>query len=87
MARHCNAVFDRHAFDGNEGHDVGRSHARVRALMLGQIDQLGGLSDPTDGGLLNGFAFAHQRDDAAVVVGVHLAIKQVDARKLSSLRR
>ena len=35
VAGHGYAIFDGDAVDGDEGHYVGRSHARVRALMLG----------------------------------------------------
>ena len=64
---------------GNEGHDIGRSHARVRALMLGQIDQFGGLPYSANGGFLNGFTLADQRDNRAVVIGIHLAVEEIDA--------
>ena len=37
------------------------------------------LPTPRIDGFLNGFALADQRDDAAVVVGVHFAIEQIDA--------
>ena len=79
MARHGDAVFDGDAVDGDERNDIGCAHARVRALMLGEIDQFGGLADAANGGFLNGLALADQSDDAAVVVGIHLAVEKIDA--------
>ena len=79
MARHGDAVFDGDAVNRDEGHDIGCAHARVRALMFGEIDQLGGLPYPANGGFLNGFTLADQRDDRAVVVGIHLAVEKIDA--------
>ncbi len=79
MARHGYAVFDRHAVNGDKRNDIGRAHARVRALVLGEVDQLGGLAYSANGGFLNGFALADQGDDAAVVVGIHLAVEEIDA--------
>jgi hypothetical protein len=54
----------------------------VRALVPGEVDQLGGLADAADGGLLNGFAVADESDDAAVVVGVHLPVEKINAGEL-----
>jgi hypothetical protein len=44
-----------------------------------EIDQLSGFAHAANGGFLNGFAVSDQGDDAAVVVGVHFAVEQVDA--------
>ena len=82
VARHGDAVFDGDAIDGDEGHDIGRTHSWMRTLMFGEIEQLRGLPYPADGGFLNGFAFADQRDHATVVVGVHFAIEKKDAGNL-----
>src|SRR5208337_3045464 len=79
---HGDAVFDSDAVNRDKGHDVGCAHARVRTLMLGQIDQLGGLPYPANGSFLNGIALAYQGDDAAVVVGIHLAIEEIDPGNL-----
>ena len=49
------------------------------SLVLAEIDQLGGFAYPADGSFLDGVAVANDSDDAAVVVGVHFAIQQVDA--------
>ena len=79
VARHGNAVFNSHPIDRNKWHDIGCSHARVRTLMLGQIDQLRGLPYPANGGFLNGFTLADQGDDRAVMVRIHLAVEEIDA--------
>src|SRR5208282_2630159 len=78
VARHGDAVFNRHTIDRNKGHDIGCSHARVRTLVFREIDQLGGLPYPANGGFLNGFTLADQGDHAAVVVGIHLAVEEID---------
>ena len=67
---------------GMNGNHVGRAHARMRALMPGQVDQLRRLAHAANGRFLNGFALADQRDHAAVVVGIHLAVEQIDAGHL-----
>ena len=72
----------RDAVDGDEGNDIGRAHARVRALVLGQVDQLGSLAYAANRGFLNGFPFAGQRDDAAVVIGIHLPVEKINAGNL-----
>jgi hypothetical protein len=79
---HGDAVFERDAVNGDERDHVGRAHAGMRALVPIQVDQLGGLAHAANGGFLNGLAVADQRDHAAVVVGVHLAVEQVDAGNL-----
>ena len=61
------------AFDGAEG-TVG-----VRALVLGEINQLSGFAHAANCGFCDGVALAHQGDDAAVVVGIHLAVEEIDA--------
>ena len=50
--------------------------------MFGEIDQLGGLPYAANGGFLNGIALADQGDDAAVVIGIHLAVEEIDAGNL-----
>jgi hypothetical protein len=50
----------------------------VRALVPGQVNQLGCLAGPADGCFLNGFPLANQRDYAAVVIGIHFPVKQID---------
>ncbi len=53
--------------------------------MFGEVDQLRSLPYPADRGFLNGFSLADQRDHAAVVIGVHLAIQQKNAGNLHRL--
>ena len=79
LPRHGHAIFDGHAFNRNERHHVGRPHPRMRSLMNIQINQLRGLAHTANRRLLDRFAFAHQRDHAAVVIVVHLAIQQIHA--------
>ena len=78
MLRHGHTVFKRDAVDGNERHHIGRAHAGVRALMLRKVQQLRRLTHAADDRFLNRFALAHQRDDAAVVIGIHFAVEQVN---------
>jgi len=54
----------------------------MRAGVLREVDQLGRFADAANGGFLNSLAFADEGDDAAVVVGVHLAVEEVDAGDL-----
>ncbi len=82
VAGHGDAIFNRHAVDGDEGNHIGRAHAGVRALVPREVDQLGGFAYAANRGFLNGFPLAHQRDDAAVVVGVHLPVEEIDAGNL-----
>ena len=84
VARHGYAVFDGDAFDGDERNDVGSAHARVRTLMLGEIEHFGGLAHAANGGFLDGLALADQSDDTAVVVGIHLAVEEIDAGNFHS---
>jgi hypothetical protein len=82
VAGHGDAVINGDAVDGDEGNHIGRAHARVRALVPGKVNQLGGLAYTADNGLFDGFPLAHQRDDRAVVVGIHLPVKKIDAGNL-----
>src|SRR5581483_12099128 len=82
VLRHGYTIFQGHAFNGDEGDDVGSAHARMRALVRGEVDQLGGFSDAADGGFLDGFALADEGNDAAIVVRIHLAVEEVDAGQL-----
>ena len=79
VPRHRYTVFDSHAINGDEWHHVCRAHPRMRALMLGQVDQLGRFAHTSNGGFLNRLPLSHQRNYAAIVVGIHLAIQQVNA--------
>ena len=85
MARHRHAIFQGHAVDGDERNHVGRAHPRVRALVLGQIDQLRSLANAANRRFLNGLSLPHQSDHTTVVIGIHLPVKQIDARNLHRL--
>ena len=54
----------------------------MRALVQIEVDQLGGFADAANRRLLNRFALPRDGDHAAIVVGVHLAIEQIDAGNL-----
>jgi len=84
VAGHGDAILEGDAVNGNEGYDVGGTHARVRALVMCEVDQFRSLAGAADGGLLNGFPLANEGDDAAIVVGIHLSVKQIDAGNLHS---
>ena len=79
MPRHGHAIFNGHAVNRNERHHIGRPHPRMRSLMHSQVNQLRRLAHPANRRFLNRLALAHQRDHAAVVVGIHLAVEQVHA--------
>ncbi len=80
VARHGDAVFNGHAFDRDEGYDIGCTHARMSSLMMGEVDQFGGLACAANGGFLNGLAVADESDDRAIVVGIHFAVEEIDSR-------
>ena len=64
---------------GTNGHDVGRAEARVRALVLVEVDELGCLLDGAERRLGDGALVADEGDDAAVVRRVALHVEQADA--------
>ena len=70
------ALFEGDAFDGDEGHHVGRADARVRALLGGEIDQRDGLLHRAEGGSGHGGGRTDEGEDAAIVIGIGLAIQQ-----------
>jgi len=51
----------------------------MRASVLGEIDQLGGLTNTADCSFRDFRRIADQRDHATVMIGVHLAIEQINA--------
>ena len=61
---------------GDEGDHVGGAHALVLALVLGHVDDLGGLLGELEGDLLNGVDIADEGEHAAVVVAVGLGVEQ-----------
>jgi len=54
----------------------------MRALVPRKVDQFGGLAGAANRGLLNCLAVTGERDDASVVIGIHLPVEQIDARQL-----
>src|SRR5204863_10221133 len=78
-------IFQGNAFNWDERHHVSRAKPRVRAGVLCKINDLGSLADATNGRFHDRLALADQRNDAAIVVGIHLAVEQVDAINLHRL--
>src|SRR5579871_2940096 len=72
-------VFEREALDGNEGDDVGGADARVRAGVMRHVDEFEGAAGAEERGFGYGFRIAGKSDDAAIVVGVHFLVENVDA--------
>jgi hypothetical protein len=54
----------------------------MRALVPLKVDQFGGFAGAANRGFLNGLAVTGERDDAAVVIGIHLSVEQIDAGQL-----
>src|SRR5262249_30653817 len=79
LTSHGDAIFDGHAFDWYKRHHVGRSHAGMRALVLVEVNQLRSLTHTANGSLLDGLAIAHESNDTAVMVGVHLTVEKENA--------
>ena len=79
VPREGDAIFDGHPFDGNKRQHVRCAHARMRSRVLGHVDQLDRLARAQDRRFRDGIGSARQRDDAAIVVGVQLAVEHVDA--------
>jgi hypothetical protein len=48
------------------------------ALVPREVDQFGGLAYAANGGFLNCLAVTGERDDAAIVIGIHLPVEQID---------
>ncbi len=57
----------------------------MRPGVPGQVDEFRSFADAANHGLLHLRGIANQRDDAAVVVGIHLAVEEVDAVQLHGL--
>ena len=82
MSGDSDAVFESDAFNRNEGNHVRRAHAGMCPLVLGQVNQLASAPDATNSCLSDCIAIAYQSDDAAIVVGIHLPVEQIDAINL-----
>ncbi len=66
-------------FDGNKRNHVGRAHARVRARLPRQVNQLSGFAYAAHRRLTDCVGFANQRDHAAIVVRVAFPAEQIHA--------
>ena len=55
---HGHAVFDGDAVNRNKRNDVGSSHARMRAGVSVEVNELGGFAHAANGSFLNGLAIA-----------------------------
>ncbi len=75
--RQRHAIFQRNPFDRNKGHYVSSANARVRPAVFRQIDQLQSFAHAQQGRLGNRVRITRQRNHAAVMIRVHLAIKYV----------
>src|ERR1039457_6187373 len=73
------AVFQRQTFNRDERNYIGCAKPGMRSRVLGQINKFGGLANPANRGLRHVHRIADERDDTAVVVGVHLAVEQIHA--------
>ena len=70
------ALFERDAFDGDEGDHVGRADARMRALVFCEVDQRDGLFHGAEGGVGDGGGRTDESEYAAIVVGIGFAVEQ-----------
>src|SRR2546428_764504 len=68
----------RDARDGDKGEDVESSHPWMFALVTIHVDPLHGLLRTSERGLGDTSAIANERDYGAIVVRVHLLIKDSD---------
>ena len=75
MPRHGHTIFNRDAFNRNKRHYIRCPHPRMCSLVFGQIDQLGRLANAANGRFLDRLPLPNQRNHAAVVIGVHLAVE------------
>ena len=82
MAGDGDAILESDAFNRNKWHHVRSAHAGMCPLVLGQINQLASAPDATNSCLSDCIAIAYQSDDAAIVIGIHLPVEQVDAINL-----
>jgi hypothetical protein len=73
------AILECHAFDRNEGNNVGGTYPGMRAGMVIHVDEFKGAARAKDRGFANGFGFSSESDDATVVVGVHFVVEDVNA--------
>ncbi len=76
----AHTIFQRDAGDGHEGYDISGSQSRVRTLMVVQVDQFRRLGDAAQRRFAHALSRADKCDHRTVVVGIHLAVEQVNVR-------
>jgi hypothetical protein len=74
------AIIKRNAFDGDERNHIGRANSRMSTLVDGQINQFSGFSDAQERCFRHGIGVTCKCYNAAIVVSVHFAVEDVDAR-------
>ena len=79
------AIFQRHTFDGNKRDHVGRAQTGMSSRVFGEVNKLDSLANAADCGFRHIHRIADQRDNTAVVVGVHLAVEQIHAIHLHGI--
>ncbi len=77
--REVDAVVQRDAADRDERDNVGRADAGMLAAVGGEVDPVEGLFSRPKGGFADGFWRSDEGQDAAVVIGVALAVQHDDA--------
>src|SRR5437899_5414065 len=77
-AGEADTIVHRDARDGDKGEDVESSHPWMFALVTIHVDPLHGLLRTSERGLGDTSAIANERDYGAIVVRVHLLIKDSD---------
>ena len=85
MPCHGNTIFDSYAFYWDEGYDIGGAQPGMCALVSIEINQFGGFANAANGSFLDRLPFADERDDATVMVGIHLAVEKIHAIEFHGL--
>ena len=78
-ARHLDALLHGYAGDWHKRHNIGRSHARVFALMMVEVDQLRRPGNAEVGGFFNRLGCADKRQNGAVMVNIRVPVEHTDA--------
>ena len=69
------AIFQRYSFHWNKRHHVRSAHPRMRALVLGHVDQFQRSAGAQDCRFRHRLRISRQRNHAPVVIRVHLVIQ------------
>ena len=72
------AVLHAHPFHGHEGHHVRGPHARMGAVLLAHVDDLGGFRDAGKGPGQHRLGLAHEGDHRAVGVSPRIHVQDFD---------